>query len=235
MAKIMVKARPRDFVFEPKSAALIIIDMQNDFVKPGGMGDLKGLSLAGVKSTIQPLASALVGARAAGLKIVFTRQGYARDLSDYPFRGRAMGRRGDAGTKGPLGLVLVRGEKGFQIIDELQPAKGEVVIDKLGHSAFYRTKLGPLLKKWRVRYPIITGVTTDVCVNSTVREASDRGYESLVLEDCVGCYNPRLQIAGLEMIAGQSGIFGQVSTSKDFVKAIARIGRTRTKQAHSQS
>ena len=217
--KVVVKADPHDFEFEPKAAALIIIDMQNDFVVTG-MGDLKGHDVSMLQKAVGPIRKALSAARAAEIKIIYTRQGYRPDLSDYPFRGRGRAKKGGIGAEGPMGRILIKGHRGHEIIDELRPLEDEAVIDKRGHGAFYATDLELVLRSAGIRYLIVTGVTTDVCVNSTVREASDRGYECLVLEDCVASYNPELHRAGLEMIKGQGGMFGTASTSGDFIKAI---------------
>lgn len=220
--KIKVVAQPHDFDFEPDASALMIIDMQNDFVKTG-LGDLEGHDVSLLQMVVKPLRKVLEAARAAGIKVVHTRQGYRPDLADYPFRGRGRAKVGGIGAEGPMGRILVRGQKGHEIIDELTPLEDEIVVDKHGHSAFYATDLEIILRNWGVKYLIVTGVTTDVCVHSTVREASDRGYECLVLRDCVASYNPKFHEVGLEMISAQGGLFGRVSSSENFIRAISGL------------
>jgi nicotinamidase-related amidase len=217
----MVEARPAPFTFEPASTALLVIDMQRDFLLPGGFGETLGNDVSQLRRTIAPLAALLAAWRAAGLTVVHTREGHLPDLSDCPpaklARGAPSMRIGD---QGPLGRILVRGEYGHDIVDELAPAPGEPVVDKPGKGAFYATDLGSLLDERKVISLIVAGVTTEVCVHTTVREANDRGYECLVLADCVGSYFPEFQRVGLEMIAAQGGIFGWVADSTDVLRAL---------------
>ncbi len=216
-----VEARPAPFTFEPASTALLVIDMQRDFLLPGGFGETLGNDVSQLRRTIAPLAALLAAWRAAGLTVVHTREGHLPDLSDCPpaklARGAPSMRIGD---QGPLGRILVRGEYGHDIVDELAPAPGEPVVDKPGKGAFYATDLGSLLDERKVISLIVAGVTTEVCVHTTVREANDRGYECLVLADCVGSYFPEFQRVGLEMIAAQGGIFGWVADSTDVLRAL---------------
>ena len=220
---ITIDARPSPYTFEPSSTALLIIDMQRDFLLPGGFGESLGNDVEELRRTIAPLAVLLAAWRSAGLPVVHTREGHLPDLSDCPpaklGRGEPSKRIGDPG---PYGRILVRGEFGHDIIDELAPAPGEPVIDKPGKGAFYATDLQDCLAKDGITSLIVTGVTTEVCVHTTVREANDRGYECLVLADCVGSYFPEFQRVGLEMIAAQGGIFGWVAESADLVKEIHR-------------
>ncbi|MFH1822020.1 MAG: isochorismatase family cysteine hydrolase [Methanobacteriota archaeon] len=220
MPKVTVNSEPRDFELNPEAAALVIIDMQNDFVKPGGLGYLKGYDVSLLERVVEPIKKTLDAARSAGIKVIYTRQGYRPDLSDFPFSGRTRDQRGDIGTVGFMGRILVRGHTGHEIIDELKPLESEVIIDKHGHGAFYATDLEVVLKNWGIKHLIITGVTTEMCVNSTVREADDRGYQCLVLEDCVASYNQEFHKIGLKMISGQGGLLGRVATSENFVNAI---------------
>jgi biuret amidohydrolase len=217
-----VDARPSQYTFDPASTALLVIDMQRDFLEPGGFGETLGNDVSQLRRTIEPLAATLAGCRAAGLPIIHTREGHLPDLSDCPpaklARGKPSLRIGDPG---PRGRILIRGEYGHDIVDELAPAPGEWVIDKPGKGAFYATELGDVLSARGVRSLIVTGVTTEVCVHTTVREANDRGYECLVLSDCVGSYFPEFQRVGLEMIAAQGAIFGWVAPSTDFLTALA--------------
>jgi nicotinamidase-related amidase len=213
-----VDARPYPFTFDPSSTALIVIDFQRDFMEPGGFGETLGNDVSQLRRTIAPTAALLAGCREFGLFIVHTREGHRPDLSDCPpaklMRGAPSMRIGDPG---PRGRILIRGEEGHDIIDELAPAPGEPVVDKPGKGAFYATELGSILAERDIRSLIVTGVTTEVCVHTTVREANDRGFECLVLSDCVGSYFPEFHRIGIEMIAAQGGIFGWVSTSTAFL------------------
>jgi nicotinamidase-related amidase len=220
--RLGVDAQPSRYLFDPASTALLVIDMQRDFLEPGGFGETLGNDVSQLRRTIAPLAALLAGFRNAGLPIIHTREGHLPDLSDCPpaklARGRPSLRIGDPG---PRGRILIRGEYGHDIIDELAPMPGEWVVDKPGKGAFYATGLGNLLTGHGIRSLVVTGVTTEVCVHTTVREANDRGYECLVLADCVGSYFPQFQRVGLEMIAAQGGIFGWVANSTDLLAALA--------------
>jgi nicotinamidase-related amidase len=214
-------AHPGPYTFDPSTTALLVIDMQRDFMEPGGFGETLGNDVSQLRRTIEPTAALLVACRAAGMTIIHTREGHLPDLSDCP---PAKLNRGEPsqriGAPGPMGRILIRGEHGHDIIDELAPAPGEAVVDKPGKGAFYATELGGLLAGKGIRSLIVTGVTTEVCVHTTVREANDRGYECLVLSDCVGSYFPEFQEAGLRMIAAQGGIFGWVAPSTAFIAAL---------------
>lgn len=219
---VQVPARPSAYTFEPATTALLVIDMQRDFLEPGGFGESLGNDVSQLRRTIAPLRRVLAAAREAGLTVVHTREGHLPDLSDCPpaklQRGAPSRRIGDPG---PYGRILIRGEYGHDIVDELAPAAGEPVIDKPGKGAFYATDLDGLLGERSITSLLVTGVTTEVCVHTTVREANDRGYECLVLADCVGSYFPRFHTVGLEMIAAQGGIFGWVAESTDLLAALA--------------
>lgn len=213
-----VAADPGPFTFDLDSTALVIIDMQRDFLLPGGFGESLGNDVSQLRRTIEPLVTLLAAWRAIGGKVIHTREGHLPDLSDCP---PAKLKRGSMiGQEGRFGKILIRGEYGHDIIDELQPVDGETIIDKPGKGAFYATDLSDELKD--ARSLIVTGVTTEVCVHTTVREANDRGYECLVLADCVGSYFPEFQRVGLQMIAAQGGIFGWVAESPDLIKEITR-------------
>ncbi|GAB3887412.1 cysteine hydrolase [Kibdelosporangium lantanae] len=196
--------------------------MQRDFVEPGGFGETLGNDVSRLRAVVAPLQRTLAATRAAGVTVIHTREGHLPDLSDCPpaklERGRPSMRIGDVG---PNGRILIRGEHGHGIIDELAPAEGEPVIDKPGKGAFYRTELGTVLSEAGITSLVVTGVTTEVCVHTTVREANDRGYECLVLSDCVGSYFPEFQDAGLAMISAQGGIFGWVAPSSAYIAAIS--------------
>ncbi len=219
--RIAVEASPNSFEFSPGDVALVVVDMQRDFLEPGGFGESLGNDVSQLSGVTRRLQRVLTEARAAGLSVVHTREGHLPDLSDCPpsklRRGRPSCRIGDPG---PNGRILIRGERGHDIVDELAPIAGEPVIDKPGKGAFYATELDDVLRARGIRSLVVTGVTTEVCVHTTVREANDRGYDCLVLSDCVGSYFPEFQRVGLEMISAQGGIFGWVSTSEDFLTAL---------------
>src|SRR5882757_1769660 len=216
-----VAAEPYGFELKPAECALLIIDMQRDFLEPGGFGEMLGNDVSQLRRTIEPNKKLLAAWREHGLQVMHTREGHRPDLTDLPpakkIRGRSATCIGDAG---PMGRILVRGEAGHDIIAELYPAPGEPVIDKPGKGAFYATDLHAILQHRDIKQLVVTGVTTEVCVNTTVREANDRGYECLVPEDCVGSYFPEFQEMGLKMIKAQGGIFGWVSNSARILEAL---------------
>ena len=216
-------AEPYALEFECKTTALLIIDMQRDFVEPGGFGEMLGNDVSLLRAAIDPCKRILAAAREAGLLVMHTREGHRPDLADAPPTKLARGGlETGIGADGPMGRILIRGEPGHEIIPELAPKPGEPVIDKSGKGAFYETDLELMLRNNDIRTIIVCGVTTEVCVHTTVREANDRGYECLVLEDCVGSYFPEFQRVGIDMIKAQGGIFGWVSNSE---KAIAGLNR----------
>lgn len=218
-----VRAEPYAFDFDPATTALVIIDMQRDFVDPGGFGEALGNDVSLLRKAIAPTRRVLAAARKAGLFIIHTREGHRPDLSDLQPSKKARGRlKTGIGDKGPMGRILVRGEYGHDIIDELKPKAGEPVLDKPGKGAFYATDFDAILRHRGMKQLAVCGVTTEVCVQTTVREANDRGYDCLVLEDCVASYFPEFQTMALKMIKAQGGIFGWVGQSKDFIAAIQR-------------
>lgn len=224
MPKLQIEAEPYTFEFDPTATALVIIDMQRDFLEPGGFGEMLGNDVALLRSAIEPTAALLETARAAGLLVIHTREGHRPDLTDAPLAKLARGRLScGIGDAGPMGRVLVRGEYGHDIIPELYPLPSEPVIDKSGKGAFYGTDLGLILANRGIQALIVCGVTTEVCVHTTVREANDRGYECLVLEDCVGSYFPEFQQIGLKMIKAQGGIFGWVSHSSRVIQVLKNL------------
>jgi biuret amidohydrolase len=215
-------AEPYPFEFVPTQAALLIIDMQRDFLEPGGFGAALGNDVALLRNTIEPTRVLLAAGRAAGMLIVHTREGHRPDLSDLSPAKRQRGRFATGiGDAGPMGRILVRGEKGHAIIPELAPIATEPVIDKPGKGAFYATELEAILRNAGARQLVVCGVTTEVCVHTTVREANDRGFDCLVVEDCVGSYFPEFHRVALQMISAQSGIFGWVGRSRDVVATLA--------------
>jgi len=218
---VMVEAEPYEFAFQPGNTALLIIDMQRDFVMPGGFGELLGNDVSRVRPAIEPTRRVLEAWRKKRLQVVHTREGHRPDLSDCPPSKKARGRlKVGIGDRGPMGRVLVRGEYGHDIIDELKPMPGEPIIDKPGKGAFFATDLDLILKNRGIRSLIVTGVTTEVCVQTTAREANDRGYECLVLEDCVGSYFPEFHRVALEMIKAQGGIVGWVTNSAKLLRPL---------------
>ncbi len=220
-ATLPISAQPYPFELDPPHCALVIIDMQRDFLEPGGFGAALGNDVSLLRSTIEPNRRLLAAWRAAGLLVIHTREGHRPDLADLPPAKRVRGHGPvTIGDAGPMGRILVRGEPGHDIIPELYPAPGEPVIDKPGKGAFHATDLHAILQNRGVTQLVVTGVTTEVCVNTTVREANDRGYDCLVLEDCVGSYFPEFQAAGLAMIRAQGGIFGWVGSSPALIAAV---------------
>ena len=216
-----VQAEPYAFEFDPRSCALLIIDMQRDFVDPGGFGEALGNDVSLLRKAIAPTQNVLEAARRRKMLVIHTREGHRPDLSDLPQSKKLRGKlKNGIGDPGPMGRILVRGEYGHDIIDALKPAPGEPVIDKPGKGAFYATDLDAMLHNRGIRSLVVCGVTTEVCVNTSVREANDRGYDCLVLEDCVGSYFPAFQRAALDMIKAQGGIFGWVSDSSRFLEAL---------------
>jgi nicotinamidase-related amidase len=220
---LTVAAEPYPFGFDPAHTALLLIDMQRDFVEPGGFGETLGNDVSLLREVIPPLQAVLQATRDNGITVIHTREGHQPDLSDCPPAKRNRGEPSlRIGDPGPKGRILIRGEYGHDIIDELAPMPGEKVIDKPGKGSFYATGLHDTLKTNDITSLIVTGVTTEVCVHTTVREANDRGYECLVLSDCVGSYFPDFQRSGLAMIAAQGGIFGWVAPSVNYLKALAQ-------------
>jgi nicotinamidase-related amidase len=219
-----VEAAPYPFELSLADTALVIIDMQRDFVEPGGFGESLGNDVGELRGVIPVLAGVLAAAREAGMLVVHTREGHLPDLSDCPpaklRRGKPSMRIGDPG---PNGRILIRGERGHDIIDELYPVDGEPVVDKPGKGAFYATEFGDVLAARGITRLVVTGVTTEVCVHTTVREANDRGFECLVLSDCCGSYFPEFQRVGLEMVAAQGGIFGWTAPAAAFLTALSAL------------
>ena len=217
----VINAEPTELPFAVETSALLMIDMQRDFLETGGFGELLGNDVSLLRSAICPCQNVLRAARAMNMMVVHTREGHRSDLTDAPV---SKLKRGNLeigiGDRGPMGRVLIRGEQGHEIIAELSPTTDEPVIDKPGKGAFYETDLGLVLQNRNIRTLIVCGVTTEVCVHTTVRQANDRGYECVVLSDCVGSYFPEFQRVGLEMIKAQGGIFGWVSDSLQFIRAV---------------
>jgi biuret amidohydrolase len=218
---IAIDADPAPVQIDPDRIAVVIIDMQRDFLEPGGFGDSLGNDIGQLARAVAPCKALLAGARRHGLLVIHTREGHRPDLSDAPpaklARGVPSMRIGDAG---PMGRILIRGEAGHDIVAELYPQAGEPVIDKPGKGAFYATDLHAILTNHNIDALIVCGVTTEVCVHTTVREANDRGFRCIVPADCCGSYFPEFHEVGLRMIAAQGGIFGWVSDSSRILRAL---------------
>ena len=218
---LLIDAHPYAFELAPAACALLIIDMQRDFLEPGGFGEMLGNDVSLLRRTIGPNRALLAAWRNAGLAVIHTREGHRPDLSDLPPAKKVRGRGSKTiGDEGPMGRILIRGEPGQDIIPELYPLPGEPVIDKPGKGAFFATDLHAILQNRGIRQLVVTGVTTEVCVHTTVREANDRGIDCLVPEDCAGSYFPEFHETGIRMIAAQGGIFGWVTRSSSLLAAL---------------
>jgi nicotinamidase-related amidase len=222
MAVTMVDAEPEPIPIDVERTAVVVIDMQRDFLQPGGFGESLGNDVGLLNAAVGPISKLLDGARARKMLIVHTREGHRPDMTDAP---KAKVERGSPskriGAPGPMGRILIRGEAGHDIVPELYPKEGEPILDKPGKGAFYATDLQLILENRGIENLIVCGVTTEVCVHTTVREANDRGFRCIVPGDCCGSYFPEFHEVGLRMIKAQGGIFGWVSDSKRVLKALA--------------
>jgi len=223
MSLTLIDAEPEAIGIDPDRTAVVMIDMQRDFLMSGGFGEALGNDVSRLKAAVQPCASLLEVARARRMLIVHTREGHRPDMSDAP---KAKVERGAPsmriGATGPMGRILIRGEPGHDIIPELYPREGEPIVDKPGKGAFYATDLHLILQNKGIENLLVCGVTTEVCVHTTVREANDRGYRCIVPADCCASYFPEFHEMGIRMIKAQGGIFGWVSDSTRVSKALAK-------------
>jgi biuret amidohydrolase len=219
---ILIDAEPEPVAIDPARTALIIIDMQRDFLEPGGFGETLGNDVSLLAAAIAPCRAVLEAARRRRMLVIHTREGHRPDLSDAP---SAKVERGSPrlriGAPGPMGRILIRGEPGHEIVPQLAPRQDEPVIDKPGKGAFYATDLHSVLANRHIADLIVCGVTTEVCVHTTVREANDRGFRCIVPGDCCGSYFPEFHQVGLRMIKAQGAIFGWVSDSRSVLAALA--------------
>lgn len=221
MSSMEVNAAPYEFCFSPKSTALLVIDMQRDFCEHGGFGEKLGNDISEVVQIIPTVEKVIVYARGLGIPVIYTREGHDVNLADCtPSKLRRSKKQGAGiGYMGPMGRIMVRGEKGNDIIGPLAPRDGDLIIDKCGKGAFYQTELDVMLRSKGIQSLIVTGVTTHVCVQTTIREANDRGYECLLITDASAAYDRRDHEDSIRMITQQGAIFGWAAAYEELQNA----------------
>ncbi|MBE7635268.1 isochorismatase family protein [Sneathiella sp. P13V-1] len=220
---IINTALPFAFPFEIEKTALIVIDMQRDFLEPGGFGETLGNDVSLLAPVIPATAALLKAARGVSMRVLHTREAHKADLSDCPTSKLDRGAPDlKIGDEGPMGRILISGEPGADIVPELAPVSGETVIDKPGKGAFYGTDLVQILGNWGVTHLLFAGVTTEVCVQTTMREANDRGFDCLLVEECTGSYFPEFKTATLDMIRAQGGIIGWTAELEEVKRALEK-------------
>jgi nicotinamidase-related amidase len=224
-----ITAEPFDFVLPDRGLGLIVIDMQRDFLEEGGFGAALGNDVSLLQAIVPAVGRTIAAFRRFGLPVIHTREGHKPDLSDCPpakhARGRASLRIGD---RGPMGRILITGERGNEIIPQLAPVDGEIVLDKPGKGAFCETDLDAILKRLRITHLAFAGVTTEVCVQTTMREANDRGYECILLEDCTESYFPQFKRATIEMVRAQGAIVGWTTMSQQLIRGLEEANANRS-------
>jgi len=224
MTNWVFEADPYPYGFIPESTTLLIIDMQRDFVEPGGFAQMAGEDISHVQKIIQPCKDVLDTARKKGICVILVHQGYKPDLSDCPPARLARSTLDKGvGDAGPLGRNLIRGEPGFEIISDLKPLPGDLVVEKSGFGAFHDTDLLSILQYRKIRTLIVCGVATDICVDTTIREATDRGFDCIVPEDCTASYYPAFKRVSLEIIKSQNVILGWISDSKKIINGLRAL------------
>ena len=217
---LQISARPGPYRFTPAHTALVLIDMQRDFIEPGGFGEALGNDVAQLRAAVEPTQRLLAWARVQGLRIVHTKECHRPDLADCPPAKRNRGLPSlRIGDPGPMGRILIDGEPGSDFIAELTPAPGEVILAKPGKGAFFGTALGEMLRVWGVSHLIVAGVTTEVCVQTTMREANDRGYDCVLIEEATASYFPQFKAQTIEMIVAQGGIVGWSASLASLLEA----------------
>ena len=225
---VTISAEPQEASIDLNSTALVIIDMQRDFLEPGGFGELLGNDVSKLHRVVEPCRKLLASARSAGMLVIHTREGHRMDLTDlHPYKNQRPGcdNPGVIGTSGPRGRIMVRGEIGQDIVPELYPIPGEPIVDKPGKGSFYATDLECILRARGIKTLLVCGVTTEVCVHTTIREANDRGFFCVCVSDCCGSYFDDFHAMALKMISAQGGIFGYVCESAKLIEAFDSIVR----------
>jgi nicotinamidase-related amidase len=229
MGALLIKSSPRPFTFEIERTALLVIDVQNDFCSPGGYMEHAGADVSILRRPVHSIREVLAAARRVGMHVIFTREGHPPGLETVPpsFMERTSFAGHPIGKRGPLGRLLVRGEKGHDIVDELKPWPNETIIDKPGKGAFYATELETILRQRYVTHLVFTGLTTNCCVEGTIREANDRGFRNLILTDCVAASSDELHTNALRGMTYLGGLFAVAATSEDVIGALAGAPQSR--------